>query len=281
MKHKLLMILGLTVTMLTTLEVNAGGAGGVGGGGDPYVADFAAIHNNIFLWMSEGNFLSKEGADAQKFLFVIQSMLASNPKKIQSTNDINVTHGFDCYYNVDEDIIYINRLKWNEPKVKKLQWRLVAHEVFRKMGLEDDAYQISSYVLTDKLLESAFGSDQTLKIQEGFWHLFYKEKDIITPKECVLQILHGPENDQLTIYITQCSGLTSMEPISIAVCSSDQATCETILPLKDTYENHFSTFQFNLFPNGRLLWSKLYRENAHDTPMRLESLVLKYRGINR
>ncbi|MGE0632892.1 MAG: hypothetical protein AB7O96_10815 [Pseudobdellovibrionaceae bacterium] len=118
-----------------------GFAGGVGssGGGDAVKADFlvsARLAQQILIRVGSD---LKPAVDPQKF------KLAMDPDHIISTDETLTDDGHivDAYYDQATDLISVNRQRWQSNK-QEVKVKLAAHEIFRRMGLDDDKYQISS-----------------------------------------------------------------------------------------------------------------------------------------
>lgn len=140
-----------------------GGAGNTGGG-DEYTADFVnTARLEIYPWLKEHGSTLKPAVDAEEFMKAVDpENIVSSPQVFESCQFQVIDEGLPSQkivgvpkskedrsvpacYNSDVGKIYLSRSRYpivlrnSSPKRG-----LIAHEVFRKMGLEGNAYEISS-----------------------------------------------------------------------------------------------------------------------------------------
>ncbi len=173
MKHILLSILFTLLTQLSHVHA-AGGSGGTDGksggsgtgGGDEYTQDMVATASlEVAPWLvKNGNSLNPK-VSAKDFANSINpKSLASvthvyescivkvvNPKQndqhLESVPQSPRDREVQICYNKDEDFYYINRALYplsvqNSPTKR----RNIAHEIFRRMNIEGDQYEVSKQI---------------------------------------------------------------------------------------------------------------------------------------
>jgi hypothetical protein len=115
-----------------------------GGGGDGYVASFVTVARHIEAW------LEIHGKELNPSVDFMAFDRAVDPNKIGSTDSQLYYKGLpkDCLFDLSSGIITINRARWSELKDgSSEQTRVVAHELFRKMGIEGDGYEVSTQIM--------------------------------------------------------------------------------------------------------------------------------------
>jgi hypothetical protein len=120
------------------------------GGGDAIKQDFLVSADAAYrLILKNGSSLNPP-IDPARFGAVIE------PAHIASTDEplIYQNTTVDAYYNASTDVILINRSRWQSISKDDEKLKLAAHELFRRMGLDDDKYQIS--IQLKNLFDHAF-----------------------------------------------------------------------------------------------------------------------------
>lgn len=124
-----------------------GTAGGIGstGGGDAVVQDFVVSAYGAHKLLQDMGGRITPSVDLAKF----KSTIAAD--HIEATDTKLMIKGAEvtAFYDQATDKISVNRSRWREINKAPEKQRLAAHEIFRRMGLNDDDYQISKQ-LPDK-----------------------------------------------------------------------------------------------------------------------------------
>lgn len=142
----------LMSTLLTTATLMGHAAlaegGSSTGGGDAYVRDFVATATQeVYPWLLEQGISLKPKIDAETFLRAV------NPRDMQSADHVyekcNPTakaaneREVQVCYSQENDRYYISRTMYPLDVKSSAKRALVAHELFRKMKIEGDLYEIS------------------------------------------------------------------------------------------------------------------------------------------
>lgn len=116
------------------------------GGGDNYVLDFVMVANqNLYPWLQENGSKLKPPVDAEKFQGLIcPNNISSTDKVFEACDGSNNGREVAACYNQKENHIYLSRAMYPiSEKLTPSKLGLVAHEVFRKMGIEGDGYEVT------------------------------------------------------------------------------------------------------------------------------------------
>jgi len=132
------------VSQLSSPVAMAAAGGGGTGGGDLYVVDFVTTATQtIYPWLkAHGNSL-KPKVNATDFLMAMDPRgIVSASHVFESCDGSRTGREVDACYNADKDQITLSRTRYpiNSDSPDKL--KLIAHEVFRKMRIEGDQYEI-------------------------------------------------------------------------------------------------------------------------------------------
>jgi hypothetical protein len=138
-------IAGLTLlALIQPVLARAGKGGETSGGGDEYVADFIqTAAREVYPILKDqkmvmaGSFL--KAADATRAV--------SQERVFESCDESNQGREVAVCYNSQKDMFYISRTRYplNE-KTSVAKRALTAHEIFRRMKIEGDQYEISSRI---------------------------------------------------------------------------------------------------------------------------------------
>lgn len=131
MKHALLLILILASSFAH--------AEGTRGGGSGCTADFMRAGYVVSDWLKTNGSSLKPAVNGDDFLTQI------DPTKIISTTENLQYNGspVDAFYDGQVIKVRCDRFQHNNTLTQE---RVVAHEIFRKMGLEGDKYEVSSQI---------------------------------------------------------------------------------------------------------------------------------------
>lgn len=143
-------VAALSFTAMTQFGALALAEGPSGtGGGDQFVRDFVAVATQeVYPYLKNFGKSLDRRVEAEDFL------LAVNPKDIESQNRVyekcdprsheEKEREVEVCYNADLDRYYISRTLYPLKQMNMASKRaLVAHEIFRKMGIEGDGYEVS------------------------------------------------------------------------------------------------------------------------------------------
>ncbi len=145
------------------VQAEEGGTAGTGGG-DPYVADFNSIARNIiYPWLKMNSSRLIPSVDPELFIQIVKNLMLQ--KKIISTEQVYTncdgsTNGnkVEACFSSQTGMIYISRrgdvqyqLSYDKLPSKIV---LIAHEIFRVMGLEGNNYSISNQINYQKFESS-------------------------------------------------------------------------------------------------------------------------------
>lgn len=122
-----------------------------GGGGDSYTLDFISIaQRQLFPWLAKNGGQLKPSVDAVKFIAALDfKKIVSVDHASESCDGTNRGREVEaCFDNVSGNI-YLSRARYliAAPESDKAKIALVAHEIFRKMGIEGDDYGVSTQML--------------------------------------------------------------------------------------------------------------------------------------
>lgn len=131
------------------------GPGGTGGG-DEFVADFVALAKaDVLQMIVSSNVLP---TDEQK----TQYLTAVDPKKISSVDEVYEScngskdgRQVSICYNKGFDHFFISRTRYPLKNNSDAKMRLIAHEVFRRMNLEGDNYELSQRLVAREVISLA------------------------------------------------------------------------------------------------------------------------------
>lgn len=150
-------------------NLRMGGTSGTSGGGDRFTTDFAKIaEQEIYLWLKIHGGKLTPAVDAGTF------RIANDPEAMVSVDHVFESCHFilvnegqkdqtlqaipqnlpghpdperEACYNDDTQLIYISRTRYPLTMQNSAPKRgLIAHEIFRKMGIEGDEHQISKQI---------------------------------------------------------------------------------------------------------------------------------------
>lgn len=139
------LVIGLTFLLSGFAEKSWSGGIGSSGGGDSVVQDFIVSAYAAHTLLTEIKDRIVPAVDLAGFKSaIVADHIVSTDDKIMN-NGVEVT----AYYNHVTDKISVNRSRWREINKAPEKQRLAAHEILRRIGVNDDNYQVSS-LLPDK-----------------------------------------------------------------------------------------------------------------------------------
>ena len=133
---------------LILMSANPVFAGRESGGGDEYTMDFIRVATQIiYPWLViNGSKLSPK-VDSADFL------LAINPKKVASIDHVfescdgsSMGREVEACYDAKSELTNLSRTRYPLKSDSLAKFGLVSHEVFRKMGIEGDKYEVSRQI---------------------------------------------------------------------------------------------------------------------------------------
>lgn len=154
-------ILGLIILQLA-LSVTAFAGPGSSGGGDAVKLDFLVAADQALLAVTKQQNEFTPKVDVELFKNTIKA------DHILSTDDVLYHDGkkVDAYYDKTTDVIKVNRAGWQAIPTSIEKMRLAAHEVFRRMGADDNQYQLSKRLI--EIDAARFNLKYSIKRHEGF-----------------------------------------------------------------------------------------------------------------
>jgi len=143
-KFKALVVLVFLSVGLPAI-VQASEGGNTSGGGDTYTLNFIkTATQELFPWLSVHGAKLNPPVDASAFL------LAINPEKIVSLDHVYEScdqsqsgREVDACYNAKTGRIFLSRTRYPLQQSSPEKLGLVAHEIFRKMGIEGNLYEVT------------------------------------------------------------------------------------------------------------------------------------------
>ncbi len=181
----------LIVTLLTTGNVFAGGETG---GGDLFILDFTqTAREEIYPWIKEHGSQLTPPVNAESFLEAISPKdMISMDHVYESCDGSNSGREVDACYNEITKQTVISRTRYPiRMPTSPAKSALVAHEIFRKLKLEGDDYNVSRQMpillldpQTQNMMRSTFRGEchitPALKSTEslGTFNLQFTEKEI-------------------------------------------------------------------------------------------------------
>ena len=149
----------LAIGHATSAFCQDGGVGG--GGGDEFTADFINVASQeLYPWLKlHGSSLSPQ-IDAEDFLAAVNQIvknkdIASAVRVYESCNGTKKGRQVEACFSTDTGKITLSRSWYPIQKTNSMpKLRLVAHEMFRKMKIEGDQYEVARQI-------SITNSDQT------------------------------------------------------------------------------------------------------------------------
>lgn len=136
----------MTIFLTTYNCFSAENGGEDSGGGDSYTLDFISVAvNQVYPWLKENGSKLNPQVDASVFLsHVDPTRVLSKNKVYESCDDSKRGREVEICYNGVKDLFYISRNKYplNSSDLK-LKIGLVSHEIFRRMGIEGNNYEVT------------------------------------------------------------------------------------------------------------------------------------------
>jgi hypothetical protein len=175
----------LSAQLLTFSTAFAKSGGSIdGGGGDKYVIDFISIAlNTIRPWLEKNG--RQLNVDSEAFSKNVDPKIISSQDHVyESCNETTGGREVEACYNYKEDKIRLSRTMYNIEDQSNAKIALVAHEIFRKMNIEGDNYEITKSSLF-KNIKYTINST-----------LFYKESTYYARRDCN-DGLHFAEDEAL------------------------------------------------------------------------------------
>jgi len=124
------------------------GPGGTGGG-DEYVLDFISVgYQEVYPWLVKNGSRLSPAVDAKVFLQQLsQYNIFSKDKVFEKCDGTQTGKEFQACYNKSTGKIMISRSLWPIKELNSPTKRgTVAHEVFRRMGIEGDKYEVTRQI---------------------------------------------------------------------------------------------------------------------------------------
>lgn len=198
------------------------------GGGDGYRADFVKVAHTVYDWLgNHPEFNKKVSADA--------FLLAIDPDKIQSTSEQLYYKALpvDATYDYNSQVITIYRTGWDhEADSEKL--KLTAHELFRKMGVEGDGYELSSQIMNAQV------SNIVSQLKEGDFKPSFGDSlsrdnglgygNVDGSQACIRHVETDPLNGSVIIEMKSApaSPSTAPSPVCIGAGTILRYTCTSV-----------------------------------------------------
>ena len=109
------------------------------GGGNAVKLDFLASADTALLAIEKQKDHFGSKVDSKRFRGAITA------DRVVITEEVLMDRGqkVDAYYDQRTDIIKVNQKGWQSIPSQLEKMRLAAHEIFRRMGIDDDQYQLS------------------------------------------------------------------------------------------------------------------------------------------
>lgn len=149
--NSLICTLVLTMVFSTNVAKAAQGTNS-GGGGDLYTLDFVKTANqSVFPWLIKNGANLSPVVDANDFIQAVSPKdIASLEKVFESCDDTERGREVAACYNAQTNKIFLSRNLYPLNQDGPAKIRLVAHEIFRKMGIEGDAYEVTKQISITK-----------------------------------------------------------------------------------------------------------------------------------
>jgi len=212
-----------------------------GGGGDAYVADFISIAYKVYGWLEKNGQFLEPKVDASDFILTLE------PKKIASQNEPLFYRGVevDAYYKGEDGVIHINRPRYSSIQEESIKWRLVSHEIFRKMKLEDDEYQI-----TQQIIYMAFALPDLSVIKPGNY--------IISKSDCQFHLEMDLPNHTLYFEAIESQPKREFKCETVGVVIAFKCLSSKPPQCKQMHSYYGSTM--TILPDGNLIYESTYKQ---------------------
>ena len=137
--------MALALTWIISVPAFADTGPGTSGGGDNYTLDFVrTATQSVFPWLAENGSRLSPSVDASDFLMSISPKdIASLDRVFESCDGTQTGREVAACYNAKTGKTFLSRRLYPVNSNAPSKIGLVAHEVFRKMGIESDGYEIT------------------------------------------------------------------------------------------------------------------------------------------
>lgn len=175
--------------------------GGVGntGGGDEFTYDFLFTANQIiYPWLKSNGHKLNPKVDAEAFLKALDpKSLVSVQEVYESCDEKKSGRPVSACYNARTGQILLSRDRYITDNFSPSKIGLVSHEIFRKMGIEGDNYEVTKQIAIAKIPPNIFYAEYFDCDLESSDSPYYKVQRFIVSMEA--DLMKGQEIDALFI----------------------------------------------------------------------------------
>lgn len=138
---------GISVFLALTISQAAHSSNEGRGGGSGCLAEIKSVHHELAVWLAKNGKGLSPAVEAEDFI----KALPDNDIVFTDKELVYQGRPIDAYFDGEKISFNCSRFQKNGPAPKRL---LIAHEVFRKLHIEGDGYEVSRQI---SLLDANFG----------------------------------------------------------------------------------------------------------------------------
>lgn len=210
--------------------------GGEGsGGGDSYTQDFITVaENEIYPWLKDNGHKLNPQVDAEEFLKNIDPTKIESDKHVfESCDGSGTGREVEVCYNGHTDQFFISRTRYplassNSPSKRGL----IAHEIFRKMKIEGDKYEVTRQIPVISVPGAKYDSNACTATMATMSQLLGSYIDSI--KVCyqlkTANNIDGPEYTQQIVFARQIESLYASAAVLCQTTCRNGMSCTNAYP---------------------------------------------------